>query len=109
MDAEDIGHRSRPSDDRQAAFIEILEGLLRGLTLHFPHDRFGGICALLHCHLRDARQRIPMGVQRESQISDDIDVWKFSHRKVGANFDLFPRGQSQPLSVSPTFSRKEQP
>jgi len=43
MQAEDVGHRSRPSDDRQISFIQILEGVLLRFALYFPHNRLRGM------------------------------------------------------------------
>src|SRR4029077_1085313 len=86
MNAENVGYGGCSSNHRQISFIEIAERRRLGLTFHFPHNRFCRIRPLLHRYLRHALQRHSMFVYRESQVSDNIDVWKISDRKIWTDF-----------------------
>src|SRR5207245_7360128 len=90
MQTKNVGYCRRPSNDCKVSFVEIFEGFLPRLTLYLPHDLFRGISSLLHRNLRHARQRFPIRVQIERQISDDIDVRKISDCKVGADLNPSP-------------------
>src|SRR5437016_10883892 len=97
MQTKNVGHCRRPSNDCKVSFVEIFEGFLPRLTLYLPHDLFRGISSLLHRNLRHARQRFPIRVQIERQISDDIDVGKLAIVRSGPTLILPPWSVSAPV------------
>src|SRR5260370_38158793 len=87
MEAEDVGHRRRPANHRQLPFVEILERLRSRCALYFPHDGFRGVGSLLHGHLGHALQWLSLGIQRQREVSDYVNVWIIGNREVGIYFD----------------------
>src|SRR5579862_4837715 len=87
MYAENVGHRGCTSDDCNISFVEVIERCWLWFTFYFPNDRLRGVGPSLHGYLGHTLQGLPMFVDRESHIADNIDVGKIGNGQIRADLD----------------------
>src|SRR5260370_36332478 len=87
MPAKSFSHCYPPADNRQIAFIEILEVRLLRFSLYAPKYRLRCIRSLLHRNLRNALQWCPIPIQSASEISDNVGIRVVGNGELGTYLD----------------------
>ena len=85
LQTPDLADRPAPSDDRQGALVEVLEGL-GGPRLPVP-DRLGHVGRLLDRDRRQAGQRPAAGTLEVGDVADHRDLGVAGHRQVRLDLD----------------------
>src|SRR5580700_2757677 len=99
LESSTLEDRETFADDRHVAFIEVTERRRRMLTTDSSMNQLSDVSSLLDCHLRYARQRPPVLIER-SRVADHENFRMIGRGKIALNPHAAGAigGNSQPLA-----------